>query len=409
MTDFSSPAKSAEASAAHVQPEHNWAPETLAVRAGQTRSQFNEHAEALYLTSSFVFESAAQAAARFSGAEEGMVYARFTNPTVSMMQTRLAALEGAEACVATASGMAAIMATVMALMNAGGHIVSSRSIFGATQQLFSTIFSRFGIETTYIDSSDPAAYAAAIQSNTRILFLETPSNPLTEVLDIAALAEVAHARGVLLMVDNCFCSPALQQPLKLGADIVIHSATKYLDGQGRVLGGAVCGSKALVDEVFKFLRTAGPTISPFNAWVILKGMETLSLRMHQQSANALALAQWLEQQTEVARVFYPGLPSHPQHALAMRQQATGGAIVAFEVHGGRDAAWRVVDHCRLLSITANLGDTKTTITHPASTTHGRISPEARAASGIREGLLRVAVGLESPLDVQADIARGLKG
>lgn len=338
-----------------------------------------------------------------------MVYARFTNPTVSMMQTRLAALEGAEACVATASGMAAIMSTVMALMSAGGHIVSSRSIFGATQQLFSTIFSRFGIETTYIDSSDPAVFAAAIQSNTRILFLETPSNPLTDVLDIAALAAVAHARGVLLVVDNCFCSPALQQPLKLGADIVIHSATKYLDGQGRVLGGAVCGPKALVDEVFKFLRTAGPTISPFNAWIILKGMETLSLRMHQQSANALSLAQWLEQQPEVARVFYPGLPSHPQHALAMRQQATGGAIVAFEVHGGREAAWRVVDHCRLLSITANLGDTKTTITHPASTTHGRISPEARAASGIKEGLLRVAVGLESPLDLQADIARGLKG
>lgn len=409
MTDFSSPAKSADALATPAQSMHDWSPETLAVRAGQTRSQFNEHAEALYLTSSFVFESAAQAAARFSGAEAGMVYARFTNPTVSMMQTRLAALEGAEACVATASGMAAIMSTVMALMSAGGHIVSSRSIFGATQQLFSTIFSRFGIETTYIDSSDPAVFAAAIQSNTRILFLETPSNPLTDVLDIAALAAVAHARGVLLVVDNCFCSPALQQPLKLGADIVIHSATKYLDGQGRVLGGAVCGPKALVDEVFKFLRTAGPTISPFNAWIILKGMETLSLRMHQQSANALSLAQWLEQQPEVARVFYPGLPSHPQHALAMRQQATGGAIVAFEVHGGREAAWRVVDHCRLLSITANLGDTKTTITHPASTTHGRISPEARAASGIKEGLLRVAVGLESPLDLQADIARGLKG
>jgi O-succinylhomoserine sulfhydrylase len=388
---------------------NDWSLETLAVRAGQTRSQFNEHAEALYLTSSFVFDNAAQAAARFSGAEEGMVYARFTNPTVTMMQTRLAALEGAEACVATASGMAAILATVMALMKSGEHIVSSRSIFGATQQLFGTILARFGIETTFIDSTDSAAFAAALRPNTRLLFIETPSNPLTEVLDIAALAAVAHAGGVLLVVDNCFCTPALQQPLKLGADLVIHSATKYLDGQGRVLGGAVCGPRTLTDEVFKFLRTAGPTISPFNAWVILKGMETLSLRMKQQSINALELAQWLEQQPQVARVYYPGLSSHPQHALAMKQQASGGAIVAFEVKGEREAAWRVVDHCRLLSITANLGDTKTTITHPASTTHGRISPEARAASGIKEGLLRIAVGLESPRDLEADIARGLKG
>lgn len=389
-------------------PENDWSLETLAVRAGQTRSQFNEHSEALYLTSSFVFDNAAQAAARFSGAEEGMVYARFTNPTVTMMQTRLAALEDAEVCVATASGMAAILATVMALMKSGEHIVSSRSIFGATQQLFGTILARFGIETTFIDSADSAAFAAALRPNTRLLFIETPSNPLTEVLDIAALAAVAHAGGVLLVVDNCFCSPALQQPLKLGADLVIHSATKYLDGQGRVLGGAVCGPKALTDEVFKFLRTAGPTISPFNAWVILKGMETLSLRMKQQSANALELAQWLEQQPQVARVYYPGLSSHPQHALAMKQQASGGAIVAFEVKGEREAAWRVVDNCRLLSITANLGDTKTTITHPASTTHGRISPEARAASGIKEGLLRIAVGLESPRDLEADLERGLK-
>ena len=388
---------------------NDWSLETLAVRAGQTRSQFNEHSEALYLTSSFVFDNAAQAAARFSGAEEGMVYARFTNPTVTMMQTRLAALEGAEACVATASGMAAILATVMALMKSGEHIVSSRSIFGATQQLFGTILARFGIETTFIDSTDSAAFAAALRPNTRLLFIETPSNPLTEVLDIAALAAVAHAGGVLLVVDNCFCTPALQQPLKLGADLVIHSATKYLDGQGRVLGGAVCGPRTLTDEVFKILRTAGPTLSPFNAWVILKGMETLSLRMKQQSVNALELAQWLEQQPQVARVYYPGLSSHPQHALAMKQQASGGAIVAFEVKGEREAAWRVVDHCRLLSITANLGDTKTTITHPASTTHGRISPEARAASGIKEGLLRIAVGLESPRDLEADIARGLKG
>lgn len=387
--------------------ENNWSLETLAVRAGQTRSQFNEHSEALYLTSSFVFDSAAQAAARFSGAEEGMVYARFTNPTVTMMQDRLAALEGAEACVATASGMAAILSTVMALMKSGEHIVASRSIFGATQQLLGNILPRFGIETTFVDSPDSAAFAAAIQPNTRILFIETPSNPLTEVLDMTALAGVAHAGGVLFIVDNCFCSPALQKPLAWGADLVIHSATKYLDGQGRVLGGAVCGPKNLIDEIFKFLRTAGPALSPFNAWVILKGMETLALRMKQQSANALDLARWLEQQPQVARVHYPGLASHPQHALAMRQQATGGAIVAFEVHGGREAAWRVVDNCKLLSITANLGDTKTTITHPASTTHGRISPEARAASGIGEGLLRIAVGLESPADLQADLARGL--
>jgi O-succinylhomoserine sulfhydrylase len=387
--------------------ENDWSLETLAVRAGQTRSQFNEHSEALYLTSSFVFDSAAQAAARFSGAEEGMVYARFTNPTVTMMQDRLAALEGAEACVATASGMAAILSTVMALMKSGEHIVASRSIFGATQQLLGNILPRFGIETTFVDSPDSAAFAAAIQPNTRILFIETPSNPLTEVLDMTALAGVAHAGGVLFVVDNCFCSPALQKPLAWGADLVIHSATKYLDGQGRVLGGAVCGPKTLVDEVFKFLRTAGPTLSPFNAWVILKGMETLVLRMEQQSANALQLAHWLEQQPQVARVHYPGLTSHPQHALAMKQQTSGGAIVAFEVHGGREAAWRVVDNCKLLSITANLGDTKTTITHPASTTHGRISPEARAASGIGEGLLRIAVGLESPVDLQADLARGL--
>ena len=397
----------AEPSSSVATESGDWALETLAVRAGQVRSQFNEHSEALYLTSSFVFDTAAQAAARFSGAEEGMVYARFTNPTVNMMQERLAALEGAEGCVATASGMAAILSTVMAFMKAGEHIVSSRSIFGATQQMFGNILPRFGIETTFVDSPDSAAFAAAMRPNTRLLFIETPSNPLTEVLDIAELSAVAHAANALLVVDNCFCSPALQRPLEFGADLIIHSATKYLDGQGRVLGGAVCGPKALTDEVFKFLRTAGPCISPFNAWVILKGMETLALRMQQQSANALELAQWLERQPQVARVYYPGLASHTQHALAMRQQKTGGAIVAFDVKGGREAAWRVVDHCRLLSITANLGDTKTTITHPASTTHGRISPEARAASGIGEGLLRIAVGLENPGDVQADIACGL--
>lgn len=385
----------------------DWQLDTLAVRAGQERSQFGEHAEALYLTSSFVFESAAQAAARFSGAEAGNVYSRFTNPTVTMLQERLAALEGAEACVATASGMAAIMATIMALLKSGDHIVAARGIFGATQQMLGTIMPRFSVETTFVVGNDPAAYRAALKPNTKLLFIETPSNPLTEVYDIAALAEVAHAAGVLLVVDNCFCSPALQQPLALGADLVIHSATKYLDGQGRVLGGAVCGSKELVEEVFKYLRTAGPTLSPFNAWVILKGLETLKIRMQAQSANALDLARRLEAHPMVARVFYPGQPSHPQHALAMRQQLTGGAIVAFEVKGGRAEAWRVVDHCKLLSITANLGDTKTTITHPASTTHGRVSPEARAEAGIGEGLLRIAVGLEAVDDIEADLRRGL--
>jgi O-succinylhomoserine sulfhydrylase len=390
--------------------DDNYHLDTLAVRAGQERSQFGEHSEALYLTSSFVFKSAAHAAARFSGAEDGMVYARFTNPTVDMLQKRLAALEGAERCVATASGMAAILATAMALLKAGDHVIASNGIFGATQQLFGpNILGKFGIETSFVAATDLAAYRAAVKPNTKLFFIETPSNPLTEIVDIAAVAEIAHAAGTLLVVDNCFCTPILQQPLALGADLVIHSATKYLDGQGRVLGGAVCGSNALVEEVFKFLRTAGPTLSPFNAWIILKGLETLRLRMEAQSAAALKLAQWLEAQPQVARVFYPGLPSHPQHALAMRQQRAGGAIVSFEVKGEREAAWRVIDSTKLLSITANLGDTKTTITHPASTTHGRISAEARAASGITEGLLRVAVGLEDIEDIQADLARGLGG
>ena len=381
--------------------------ESLAVRAGQERSQFGEHAEALYLTSSYVFKSAAQAAARFSGEEPGNIYSRFTNPTVTMMQERLAALEGAEACVATASGMAAILSTVMGLMQAGQHMVSSRSIFGSTQVLFTQILSKFGIETTYVDAADLSAWQVAMRPNTKLVFLETPSNPLTEVFDIAAVAKIAHAAGALLVVDNCFCSPALQLPLKLGADLVIHSATKYLDGQGRVLGGAICGPKALVEEPFKFIRSAGPSISPFNAWVILKGMETLSIRMQAQSANALDLAKRLEANPKIARVFYPGLPSHPQHALAMAQQKTGGAVLAFEVKGGKDAAWKIIDNTRMLSITANLGDTKTTITHPATTTHGRISPEARAASGISDGLLRVAVGLESVDDIEADLLRGM--
>jgi O-succinylhomoserine sulfhydrylase len=383
--------------------------DTLAVRAGIERSQFNEHSEALYLTSSFVFDNAAQAAARFSGAEPGNTYSRFTNPTVTAFQERLAALEGAEACVATASGMSAILATVMGLMKAGDHIVSSHSIFGATVQMFTTLLPKFGVTTSFIDGTDVAAWENAITPTTRLLFVETPSNPLTEIADIVALAALAKRRNVLLAVDNCFCSPALQQPLALGADLVIHSATKYLDGQGRVMGGAVAGRRDLVnDGVFPFLRMAGPSLSPFNAWVLLKGMETLGLRMQAQSERAQQLAQWLESHPGVARVYYPGLPSHPQHDLALRQQASGGPIVSFDVKGGREAAWRVVDATQVISITANLGDTKTTITHPATTTHGRISAEARAAAGIGEGLLRVAVGLEHLDDLKRDLDRGLR-
>jgi len=381
--------------------------DTLAVRAGTVRSQFNEHSEAMFLTSSFMFGSAAEAAARFKGEQPGPIYARFANPSVDMMETRLAALEGAERCVAFASGMAAILATVMGLMRAGEHIVASRSIFGSTVQLFSNILARFGVETTYVSPTDPEAWRAAVKPNTKLFFVESPSNPLTEVSDIRALADVAHAAGAWLAVDNCFCSPALQKPLAFGADIVIHSATKYLDGQGRVLGGAVLGSQALMEGVFTFLRTAGPSLSAFNAWVIFKGMETLSLRMAAHSRNALALAQWLEAQPQVARVYYPGLPSHPQHELAMRQQTSGGGIVAFELKGGKDAAWKLIDATKLVSITANLGDTRTTITHPASTTHSRMTAEQRADAGIGDGLVRVAAGLEAVADIQADLARGL--
>jgi O-succinylhomoserine sulfhydrylase len=382
--------------------------ETLAVRAGIARSQFNEHSEALFLTSSFVFDNAAQAAARFQGNEPGYIYSRFTNPTVTAFQDRLAALEGAEACVATASGMSAILATAMALLKSGEHIVSSSGVFGATVQLFSNVLSKFGVETSYVDGPGLAAWKAALLPNTRFLYVETPSNPLTEVFDIRALADLAHSSGTLLVVDNCFCSPVLQRPIDLGADLVIHSATKYLDGQGRVLGGAILGRRELVmDGIYGFLRTAGPSLSPFNAWVLLKGLETLRIRMEAQSRGALELARWLEGHPHVKKVYYPGLPSHPQHELAARQQRSGGAVVSFEVKGGRDEAWRVVDATRLISITANLGDTKTTITHPATTTHGRISPEARARAGITEGLLRVAVGLESVADIRADLERGL--
>jgi O-succinylhomoserine sulfhydrylase len=383
--------------------------ETLALHTGIHRSQFNEHSEALFLTSSFVFDSAAQAAARFSDAEPGNIYSRFTNPTVTAFQERLAALEGAEACVATSSGMSAILACTMGLLRAGDHIVASRSLFGATVSLFNNILKRFNIETTFVSATDVSAWEAAVRPATRLLFMETPSNPLTEISDIAALAAVARKAGAWLAVDNCFCSPALQRPLELGADLVIHSATKYLEGQGRVLGGAVLGKRDLVMDggIFGFLRTAGPSLSPFNAWVILKGMETLNLRMERHSENALEIARWLEAQPGVARVHYPGLPSHPQYGLASRQQKTGGGIVSFELKNGREAAWKVVDSVRMISITANLGDAKSTLTHPATTTHGRISQESRDAAGITEGLLRIAVGLEAVKDIKADLARGL--
>jgi O-succinylhomoserine sulfhydrylase len=384
---------------------------TLGVRAGQVRSQFNEHAEALYLTSSFVFDDAAQAAARFSGSgsDSGTVYSRFSNPTVSMLQDRLAALEGAEACVATASGMAAILATAMSLLRAGDHVVCSAAVFGATVQLFTNYFARFGVETSFVSPTRIEEWEKACKPATKLFFLETPSNPMTEISDIPALAALAKRKGALLAVDNVFCTPILQRPLELGADLVIHSATKHLDGQGRVLGGAVLGAAKVVSEhVFPFLRTAGPTLSAFNAWVILKGLETLDLRVRAQSAAALELARWLERQPGVQRVNYPFLESHPQHALAKRQQRGGGAVLSFEVKGGREAAWRVIDSTELISITGNLGDVKSTITHPATTTHGRISPQARAAAGITEGLVRISVGLEAVEDLQADLSRGLK-
>jgi len=383
---------------------HQWQPETLGVRAGSEHTQFGENSEAMFLTSSFVFENAAQAAARFGGQEPGNIYSRFTNPTVTMFQNKLAALEGAEYCVATSSGMSAILACVMGLCSAGDHVVASRSIFGTSVQLFSNILKRWGLETTFVSLTEPEQWRAAIKPNTKLFFVETPSNPLTEVCDIAALADIAHQAGILLAVDNCFCTPALQKPLDLGADIIIHSATKYIDGQGRCLGGAVLGKKDVLEPVYGFLRTAGPTMSAFNAWVFLKGLETLHVRMEAHARNALALAEWLEQQPGVARVYYPGLASHPQHALAMKQQKNGGAIVSFEVKGGKDAAWKLIDATRMISITANLGDAKSTITHPATTTHSRVSAEARAASGIGDGLIRIAVGLEHIDDLKADLA-----
>ncbi|WP_232470425.1 O-succinylhomoserine sulfhydrylase [Methylococcus capsulatus] len=380
--------------------------ETRAVRAGQRRTMEQEHAEPIFATSSYVFGSAAEAAARFAGAAPGNIYSRFTNPTVRTFEERLAALEGGERCVAVGSGMAAIASTAFGLLKAGDHVVCSRAVFGNTTLLFQNFLAKFGVPTTFVGLTDYAGWEAAIRPETRFLFLETPSNPLTEIADIPRLAEIAHAGGCLLVVDNCFCTPALQRPLALGADIVIHSATKYLDGQGRCVGGAIVGARDLLDaEIYPFLRTGGPAMSPFNAWVFLKGLETLGLRMKAHCENALGLARWLEAQPWVERVHYPGLASHPQHELAARQQSGFGGIVSFEVKGGQEAAWRLIDSTRLLSITGNLGDAKTTITHPATTTHGRLSPEARIAAGIGDGLVRIAVGLENLADIQADLAR----
>jgi O-succinylhomoserine sulfhydrylase len=383
---------------------------TNAVRAGQVRSAEGEHSEPIVTTSSFVFKDAAEAAARFSGDAPGNIYSRFTNPTVRTFEERLAALEGAERCVATSSGMSAILSTCMALLKSGDHIVASRSIFGTTVGLFDNILSKFGLSTTFVELIDYAAWEAAIGSGTKMLFLETPSNPLTEIADISRLAEIAHSKGCLLVVDNCFCTPALQQPFSLGADIVIHSATKYLDGQGRCIGGAVLGSdELLAEDVVGFLRTAGTTMSPFNAWVFLKGLETLHLRMKTHCENALAVAEWLEQQPKVTRIYYPGLTSHPQHDLAKTQQSGFGGVLSFEVEGGQQAAWNIVDSTSLFSITANLGDAKSTITHPATTTHHRLTDEQRVQAGINDGLIRLSIGFEDISDLTRDLAAGLSG
>ncbi|MGJ8620134.1 MAG: O-succinylhomoserine sulfhydrylase [Methylophilaceae bacterium] len=384
-------------------------PETISVRAGNAPTELGENSEAIFLNSSFRFESAAQAAARFGGDEPGNIYSRFTNPTVTAFQDKLAAMEGAEQCVATASGMSAILACVMGVCSAGDHVVASQSLFGTSVQLFTNILKRWGLEVTLVSLTDVDAWQAATQANTKLLFVETPSNPLTEVCDIQTLANIAHGVDAHLVVDNCFCTPVIQKPLDLGADIIIHSATKYIDGQGRCLGGAVLGSKVLMEPVYGFLRTAGVTMSAFNAWVFLKGLETLPIRMEAHARKALALATWLESQSQVARVFYPGLKSHPQHALAMQQQNSGGGIVSFEVKAKlgqteQDAAWALIDATKLMSITANLGDAKTTITHPATTTHSRVSAEARMASGVKDSLIRIAVGLEHEDDLKADLA-----
>ena len=385
-----------------------WGYSTLGVRAGEPRTENREHSANLSLTSSYVFGSAAEAAKVFAGEAPGYIYSRFTNPTVEAFERRLAAMEGGESCVATASGMAAILTLCLATLKQGDHILASRGLFGASINLFNNILTRFGLSITYVDQVDLAAWEQGFNPHTKLLFVETPSNPLMELADIRALAALAHRHGAALCVDNCFLTPVLQQPLKLGADYVIHSATKYLDGQGRCVGGAIVGDAQRVGkDVFGFMRTAGPCMSPFNAWVFLKGLETLSVRMKAHCENAHGLAEWLLEQPAVTRVFYPGLHTHPQHALAQQQQSGYGGVVSFEVEGGREAAWKLIDATRMLSITANLGDTRSTITHPATTTHGRISAEARAAAGITEGLVRISVGLEDLADIQADLKRGL--
>jgi O-succinylhomoserine sulfhydrylase len=387
--------------------------DTLAVREGLPPTQWGENSEALFLTSSYVHPDAQTAARRFANEEEAYVYSRFSNPTVTMLERRLAALEGTSGCVATSSGMAAILITILSLLKAGDHIVCSQGVFGSTIKLFQD-FARFGIETSFVSQTDTSQWRDAMRTNTRLLFAETPNNPLTEVCDIAALAEIAHRGDALLVVDNCFCSPALQQPAKLGADLVMHSGTKFLDGQGRVIAGALCGPAELIDAKFvPTMRSAGMCLSPFNAWVVLKGLETLSIRVRAQSERALQLAQWLETQSQVARVHYPGLPSHPQHALAMAQQdGVGGAVVSFELkapdaQAARAAAFAVIDGTRICSITGNLGDTKTTITHPSSTTHGRLSEAQRQAAGITQGMIRLAMGLDDVRDIMADLQRGM--
>lgn len=381
--------------------------DTLAIRAGQVRSHEGEHSEALFLTSSYVFGSAQEAADRFSGQQAGNVYSRYTNPTVRNFEQRIAALEGAEAAIGTSSGMAAILSTCMALLKSGDHILCSRSVFGTTTVLFNKFLQKFGVTASFVAPTDYVAWAAAFTPATKMVFIETPSNPLCDVLDIQRLADLAHARDALLVVDNCFCTPALQRPLNFGADLVIHSATKYIDGQGRCLGGVVAGPKILIDEVLGFIRSAGPTMSPFNAWVFLKGLETLRLRMEAHSRNALALAEWLDTHPNVEQVFYAGLPSHTSYELACRQQSAFGGVLSFRVRGGREAAWKVIDAVRIMSLTANLGDTKTTIVHPATTTHGRLSPEQKIEAGITENLIRIAVGLEDIADLQDDLERGL--
>lgn len=386
----------------------DYALETQAIRTGHKRTHEDEHSIPIFATSSYVFASAEQASLRFTGKEPGNIYSRFTNPTVTAFQERLALMEGGERCLAFSSGMAAIMAIGMALLKAGDHVVCSRGVFGNTVLTFQNYFGKFGVTTDFVNLTDLTAWEAAIQANTRLLFLETPSNPLIEIADIQALADLAHRHDCLLVVDNCFCTPVLQQPLALGADLVVQSATKFIDGQGRCVGGAVIGSEALVEkEIYPYLRTGGATMSPFNAWVFLSGLETLAIRMKAHCDNAFALAQWLETQPGVAKVHYPGLPSHAQHELAKRQQTHFGAVVSFELNGGKEHAWHLIDSTKMLSITANLGDVKTTITHPATTTHGRLSPEARAEAGIKDSLVRISVGLENLDDIKADLLRGL--